>query len=129
MSARNSTIPVSIAAIAGAGLWYAAAMTTGRREPWDATAFWVAAYPAAILTCALLGYRYPERAWRWALVLFASQFLAMCVRNGELGSLWPLGMALFGIVALPGVVVARFASRFGAPRAATVDALQGRRDA
>jgi len=108
---RNAIIPVSIAAIVGAGLWYAAATITGRREPWDATAFWVAAYPAAILTCAILGYYYPERPWRWALVLFESQFLAMCVRNGELGSLWPLGMALFAIIALPGVVAARIASR------------------
>jgi hypothetical protein len=114
MSTRNAIIPVSMAAIVGAGLWYVAAMITGRREPWDAPAFWLAAYPAAILACALLGYYYPERPWRWALVLFESQFLAMCVRNGELGSLWPLGMALFGIVALPGVVAARLASRLRA---------------
>ena len=46
------------------------------------------------------------------LVLFASQFLAMCVRNGELGSLWPLGLALFAVLALPGVVLATVAARF-----------------
>jgi hypothetical protein len=61
---------------------------------------------------AFLGYSYPERPWRWALVLFESQFLAMCIRNGELGNLWPLGMAVFAIIALPGIAAAKLASRF-----------------
>ena len=95
----------------GAVLWFAAAVFTGKREPWDASAYWTLAYPAAILASAGLGYFHPERPWRWAFVLFEAQFLAMCVRNGELGNLWPLGMALFAVIALPGVVAAKLASR------------------
>ena len=68
--------------------------------------------PLAIVGCALLGYLYPDRPWRWALVLFEAQFVAMCIRNGELGNLWPMGMGLFAIVALPGVVAAKVASQF-----------------
>ena len=36
----------------------------------------------------------------------------MCMRNGELAGLWPLGLALFAVLALPGVVHATVAARF-----------------
>ncbi|CAG0950799.1 hypothetical protein RHDC4_00064 [Rhodocyclaceae bacterium] len=104
--------PVVIAAVAGLALWLGTSFLTGKREPWDASAYWTVAYPAALLLSAYLGHAYPERPWRWVLVLFESQFVAMCLRNGELGSLWPLGMAMFAVIALPGVLAAYVASRF-----------------
>ena len=112
MITRKAAVPIFIAVAVGVALWFATSLLSGKRESWDASAYWVVAWPAAVLTCAFLGYAYPERPWRWALVLFESQFLAMCIRNGELGNLWPMGMALFAVIALPGVVAARFASRF-----------------
>jgi len=112
MTASKTSTPVCAAAAIGMALWFAVSMFTGRWEPWDATAYWIVAYPLAIITCALLGYYYPDRPWRWALVLFESQFFAMCIRNGEMGSLWPMGMALFAVIALPGVFAAKIASRF-----------------
>lgn len=105
--------PVVIAAAAGMFLWLATAILTGRREAWDAPAYWGVAYPAALIVSAWLGRAYPERPWRWVLVLFESQFVAMCLRNGELGSLWPLGMVMFAVIALPGVLAANIAARFG----------------
>ena len=111
MSNRRALAPVAIAAVVGVVLWLAASALTGRREPWDGSAYWVVVYPLAILASARLGYSYPERSWRWVLVLFESQFLAMCVRNGELGNLWPMGMALFAVIALPGIGAAWVASR------------------
>jgi hypothetical protein len=113
MTDRRTIAPVSIAVVLGAALWFFASIITGKREPWDASDYWAVAYPVAISTCAFLGYWYPERPWRWAIVLFESQFLAMCIRNGEPGSLWPLGMALFAVIAVPGIVAAKIASRFG----------------
>jgi hypothetical protein len=112
MSNRSPLIPVAISVAAGIALWLVASALTGKREPWDASAYWAVVYPAAILMSAFLGYSYPERPWRWALVLFESQFLAMCIRNGELGNLWPLGMAVFAIITLPGIAAAKLASRF-----------------
>jgi hypothetical protein len=100
-----------LATLLGVALWLLGALVTPTREPWDSRAYWVLVYPLALAACALLGYRYPERSWRWALLVFEAQFLAMCVRNGELGNLWPLGMLLFAVVALPGVVAARVAAR------------------
>ena len=112
MASRSTVNPVAIAAIVGVALWFVTSILTGRREPWDASAYWAITYPLAIVTCALLGYSYPERPWRWVMVLFLAQFIAMCVRNGELGNLSPLGMVLFAVLALPGIVVAKVAARF-----------------
>lgn len=109
---RRALNAACIAAAVGAGLWFATSLVTGLREPWDARAYWVAAYPLSVVACALLGYSYPRHPWRWPLVLFAAQFVAMCVRNGELGNLWPLGLALFAVLALPGIVAAMVAARF-----------------
>lgn len=108
-STRAATL---LAAVLGVALWLLGALITPTREPWDSRAYWVVAYPLAVAACAWLGHRYPVRTWRWALVLFEAQFLAMCVRNRELGNLWPMGLLLFAVVALPGVVAARVAARF-----------------
>ena len=89
------------------------ASLTGKREPWDDSVYWTLAYPAAIGVVALLAYRYPDRPWRWALILFEAQFFAMCAANGELGNLWPLGMLLFAVIALPAILAAWLAAWLG----------------
>jgi hypothetical protein len=82
-------------------------MMIHRREPWDDSTYWVLIYPLAIVASAALAYRFPQRPVLWTLVVFESQFVAMCVRNGEVGNLWPLGMALFAVMALPGILAAK----------------------
>jgi hypothetical protein len=111
LPAQRALLPVVLAAAAGATLWFAASLLTGRREPWDAASYWTVVYPLALLVCVLLGYAYPRHCWRWAVALFAAEFVAMCLRNGELGSLWPLGLALFGVLALPGILASRLGAR------------------
>jgi peptidoglycan/LPS O-acetylase OafA/YrhL len=111
MKQRGATVPLTIAVVFGAALWFIASALVGKREAWDASAYWALAYPAAILVSGLLGYLYPERPWRWAIALFEAQALAMGIRNGELGNLFPLGMVLFAAIAVPGVVAATLASR------------------
>lgn len=112
MTARKSYVPHVIAAAVGIALWYVTASASGRREAWDASSYWTFAYPIAMLASAWMGYRYPQASWRWPLTLFEAQFFAQCVRNGELGNLWPLGMLLFAVIAVPGIVAARLAARF-----------------
>jgi len=114
MRDRSAIVPFSIAVAVGVALWLAVSLLAGQREAWDTSAYWAFAYPAAILTCALLGYAYPNRPWPWVVTVFAPQFLAMCLRNGELGNLWPLGATLFAVMALPAVVAANLASRLSA---------------
>jgi hypothetical protein len=99
-----------LAVAAGMGLWFWIALMSGRREAWDSPVFWAVGYPAAIAVSALLGYFFPRRPWRWALTLFSAQFIAMMIRNGEAGSLWPLGMMLLAVLAVPGMIAAKIAS-------------------
>jgi hypothetical protein len=111
MPANKPTAPLAIALVAGIVIWLAASFITGRREPWDSSTYWWLIYPVAIAACGYLGYRYPARPWLSAFVLFQAQFVGMLIRNGELGNLWPLGLALFAIIAIPGMVVAALAAR------------------
>jgi hypothetical protein len=99
----------------GMGLWFWASYASGKREPWDDSSYWAIVYPLATAASGLLGYFFPMRPWRWALTLFVGQFLGMTIRNGEVGNLWPLGMLLFGVLALPGVFTAKIASRMRIP--------------
>ena len=114
MSTPRPLLPAVLAAVAGTALWFAASVLTDRREPWDAPSYWSVFYPLALLMCGVLGYLDPQHRSRWPFVLFAFQFLAMCVGNRELGSLWPLGLALFAVLALPGVIVSRLGARLRA---------------
>jgi hypothetical protein len=111
MTAGRALAPHFVALVLGAALWVATSMLTGRREPWDASAYWAVAYPLAILASAVLGYIYPERAWRWPFAVFVAQFISMCVLNGELGNLWPLGLLLFAVLALPALLATTLAAR------------------
>lgn len=106
-------VAATLAGVAGALLWFVSAFVSGRREAWDAPFYWMIAFPASLAVCAALGWRFPQRPWRWALLLFQGQFIAMCMRNGEVGSLAPLGMLMFALLSLPGMLVAGLAARLG----------------
>lgn len=110
MDRQRTHQAIIIAAVLGAAAWWVTSVLNGSREAWDGAGYWSLAYPLSILACALLGYHYPIRAWRWAGVMFLAQFVVMCVRNGELGSLWPLGLLMFAVLALPGVAAAMIAA-------------------
>jgi hypothetical protein len=111
MKDQRFFVPVLVASMGGAALWLASAALSGKREAWDSSAYWLFAYPIALLVCAYLGHTYPKRPWRWALFLFEAQLVTMCLRNGEFGNLLPLGVVLFAILALPGMLAAKMAAR------------------
>ena len=107
-------LPYAVAAVAGVALWIAASALSGRREAWDADIYWTVAYPVALASCGLLGVLWPQKPWRWALALFLGQFAGMALRNGEMGNLAPLGLVLFAVLSLPGMLVAQLGARFRA---------------
>jgi len=108
----GSALPFSIATFGGLLLWTATAVAGGRAEPWDSPLYWTVSYPAALAFCLVLGLVFPERPWRWALVLIGSQLLVMAFSSPGLGLL-PLGLVMLGILSLPGVVLARIGGRIG----------------
>lgn len=107
---RRAAFAYGLAAVAGMVLWFATSMVSGRREPWDSSVYWTVSYPLAIALAGVLGYLFPERPWRWAVVIILMQMVVMIAGGSGFGLL-PLGLILLSVLALPGVAVARWAAR------------------
>ena len=101
-----------VAAASGVALWVLTTVISGRREAWDASLYWTLAYPVGVVIAGILGYLAWERPWRWGLTLMLVQALTLAVTAASFGLL-PLGLILFGILALPPIGVAAIAARFG----------------
>ena len=91
--------------LAGTILWSLATIAASGREVWDTSLYWTAAYPAALLTGGGLAALFPERPWRWPLVVMLAQMPVMLAAGSGLGLL-PLGLALLAILSLPGMALA-----------------------
>jgi peptidoglycan/LPS O-acetylase OafA/YrhL len=94
------------AALAGATLWISTSIISGRTEAWDSPLYFSVAYPLAIALAGVLGYLFPHKAWRWGLTVMLVQALVLVVAAKSFGLL-PLGMLLFGVLALPPIIAAR----------------------
>jgi len=97
------------AAIAGAVLWQVTAMISGRNEAWDSSLYWTVAYPLGLLVAGVLARLNPDRPWRWALVMMWAQPVMMALTSGSDFGLLPLGLILFGFLAIPPMGVAHVA--------------------
>jgi predicted permease len=84
----------------------------GRREAWDSPAYWTIGLPIVVLASVAFGFLSRERDWIGAVVIVPSQLLTMMARNGEVGGLWPLTIALSSILSTPFIVAAFIGSRF-----------------
>lgn len=94
----------------GAILWVATAVVSGKTEAWDSSLYWVAAYPIAIALAGYLGYRVPEKPWRWGLAVMLAQAVVLVLSGSDFGLL-PLGLIMFSILALPPMGVAQLMAR------------------
>jgi len=104
---KSDSAAYAISVATGMVLWFAAMASSGKREPWDDPTYWSVVYPATIIVSGLLGFFFSNRSWRWPLALFCGQFLAMTIRAGELGNLWPLGLLVFLVMSVPGIAIAK----------------------
>ena len=105
MRARDSLLAHVLSGMAGLALWAVTAAVTGKREPWDAGTYWTVSYPLAIFGSAVLGFLFPERAWRWAATLMLMQFVVMVAMGSGLGLL-PLGLIVLAVLAAPAALAA-----------------------
>lgn len=99
------------ALVGGTLLWLGTVALTGRAEAWDSPLYWKLAYPLAVLLAGVLGYLSPERPWRWGLAVLLVQPVVMLLTRGGSFTLLPLGLMLFGILAIPAVFAARLGAR------------------
>src|SRR5688572_11689804 len=102
---RSAIVLYLIAAAIGVALWIVTTGLSGRREAWDSPLYWTFAYPVALACSFALGYWEPRRAWRWALTIMLVQPVVMAAMTGG-GSMLPLGLMVFFVLAIPAVVLA-----------------------
>jgi hypothetical protein len=96
-----------VAAVSGVLGWVVVAWMSGRREAWDSEWYFQAGIPAQCLVSAILGYLAPVRPWRWGAVPLGAQTLWMLASQG-VGNLFPLGLMMGAVLAVPPVLAARF---------------------
>ena len=94
-----------IAFVGGCILWTGTSIVTGRAEAWNASLYWVAAYPLTLALAEVLGYLVPARPWRWALAVMLGQAVMLAITASDFG-LFPLGLIMFAILALPSIIIA-----------------------
>jgi hypothetical protein len=99
-----------VAAGGGALLWLGTMAVSGRNEAWDSPLYWSIAYPLCLLLAGVIGYVEPVRPWRFALALMWVQPVVMIFTSGSSFSLLPLGVIMFGILALPAIMIARISA-------------------
>lgn len=105
MAHLSARFAYAIAAIAGACVWVAASVLSGRREAWDSSLYWTSAYPMAIVLGGVIGFLATDRPWRWGLTIMLAQALTLAVMTFSFGLL-PLGLILFGVMAVPPMLAA-----------------------
>lgn len=109
MPSLSSKWAYALATVAGVLLWLGTTVVSGRREAWDSSLYWAAAYPLAIAVAGALGYLAVERPWRWGLIIMLAQAVTMAAASSSFGLL-PLGLIMFAVLAIPPMIVARLAA-------------------
>ena len=101
-----------IAAAAGILVWVMVSSISGRGEAWDSPVYFQIGISVLCIMSAVMGYLSPDRAWRWGAVPLGAQTLWMFATQG-LGNLWPLGLIVSGISAVPPILAASSGTFFG----------------
>jgi hypothetical protein len=105
----NRVLPYAVSFITGLAICLFITLTSGRREAWDSPEYFTIGIPTMCLVMFVISYRFPQRAWRWALSMAIGQSVAMVLGGGS-ASLWPLAMIAMTIVSLPQFIVAMITS-------------------
>ncbi|CAI4033097.1 hypothetical protein DNFV4_03530 [Nitrospira tepida] len=113
---RHRYIPFISSAAAGLLVCLVISLVTGRKEAWDSEIYFSVGIPVMCGLIFALGYRFPERAWRWTLSMAVGQAIAMLSAGNSL-SLWPLSIVAMTVLSVPQFVVGSVASRLATRKA------------
>ena len=97
-------VPLSVAVVAGVLSWDLVRLFGNRAEAWDDPVYWQLALPLMLFTALLLGAACRDRPWRWVAAMVGGQAawaLLLSVIAGGLPNLFPLGLLMFGLIAVP----------------------------
>lgn len=115
MTIRTEKTAYVYACGAGAITWIGVALLSHRTEAWDASLYWIAAYPGLALVLAWISFNVPVRPWRWVLAAMCTQAAALFFSKPS-GGLLPLGLIMFAVLSLPLMIPAAIGARLGRKR-------------
>ncbi len=100
----SQLVPAAIAVVAGVLSWDLVRLLGNRREAWDDPNYWRIGYPLLLVTAFILALGFPERPWRWVVIMIGAQavwslFLAFIADGAP--NLLPLGLIVFALLGLP----------------------------
>lgn len=101
-----------VAIVSGIVVWILVSKFSHRREAWDSQWYFLVGMPVVCVVSACLAFFEPSRPWRWGVVPLAAQAVWMIVTQGP-GNLLPLGLIVFGVLAIPSLVTAQIGARLG----------------
>ena len=108
-----------ISILSGVLVWVVVSAVSGKKEAWDSSRYGVG-YAFICVMSITLGYLRPVQTWRWGVMPFLGQFVWMLVNQGA-GNLMPLGIIVFGVMALPAVISAKVGAYIGLKEAGRSD--------
>jgi hypothetical protein len=114
----NDVLPYVAAALAGLITCMAIALATGRREAWDAGAYYSIGIPVMVGLIFIIAWIFPERAWRWTLAMAVGQSLSAFLQGSSL-NLFPLAIVFMTVVSVPQFIAGYIAARWSRSRSAT----------
>lgn len=91
---------LSLLAIVGMVVWVAISLSTNKKEAWDTEIFWSIGFPLMLLFNAIAGFIDPKKVMMKGLISVSLQPIAMMVDAGEIGSMFPLGIIVFGFMGM-----------------------------
>ena len=97
------TVAVAVA------VWLAPWLLLGPREAWDHWTYFIVSIPIMSIVAAYAGFRARSRWWRWPLTLVLAQFVTALLLGG-FGNLFPLGIIVFLVLAVPMAIAAAVAA-------------------
>ena len=118
--APSDIVAVAVAVVAGVLSWDLVRLLGEKREAWDDPDYWVIAFPLMLFTALLLGFAFRDRPWRWVAAMIGAQaawaLLLSVIADGA-PNLFPLGLLMFALLALP-CLLAAYAGKMLGERAA-----------
>ncbi|GMV50425.1 hypothetical protein FBQ96_10445 [Nitrospirales bacterium NOB] len=97
----------------GIVLWAFISVFSHKSEAWDSDLYFTLGLPMVCVLSAVLGYLEPNKPWRWGAAPLAGQGVWMLITQGP-GNLFPLGIVMFGILALPSILTAKIGASVAA---------------
>jgi hypothetical protein len=112
---EKTLLPYTTAVLAGLVTCMAVVLATGRREAWDAGAYYSVGIPVMVVVIFIIAWVFPERAWRWTLAMAVGQSLSAFLQGSSL-SLFPIAIVFMTVVSVPQFVAGYVAARWSRSR-------------